>query len=172
MVSHKIVATGIATFTAIAAAYALHRRRLAANARLPRLTFLETGLAVVRLSASEDLCERGLAIDTANFVQQDAEFFSVTRTDNETSVIMDERLAPPKDESCDVETGWLAIKLEGPLDFALVGILSRIATTLAKVGVSIFAVSTFDTDYVLIKRESKLAALQALTRVGYTFTDI
>ena len=61
--------------------------------------------------------------------------------------------------------------MEGPLDFALVGILARIATLLASAKVSIFAVSTFDTVYVLLKSESRTAATAVLSAAGYTFVD-
>ena len=58
---------------------------------------------------------------------------------------------------------------QGPLDFALIGILSKIATLLAADGISIFAISTYDTDYVLLKKEKQLAAIASLEAAGYSF---
>ncbi len=65
------------------------------------------------------------------------------------------------------ESGWRAIKVEGPLDFSLTGILSSIAAPLASAGVSIFALSTFDTDYILVKINQLPAALHALEENGF-----
>ena len=84
--------------------------------------------------------------------------------------MLDESLAPAPSPTCQVETGWVVFRLEGPLDFSLVGILSRIATTLAVRKISIFAMSTYDTDYVLLKHESKGDAIEALRRVGYVIS--
>jgi len=67
------------------------------------------------------------------------------------------------------ETGWSCIKVLGPLDFSLTGILADISAVLAKASVSIFAISTFDTDYVLVKSEKLPVARNALQKAGYTF---
>jgi hypothetical protein len=66
-----------------------------------------------------------------------------------------------------MEHGWRALMAEGPLDFSLVGILARISAVLADAGISIFAASTYDTDYVLLKSEKLPAALEALRGAGY-----
>jgi hypothetical protein len=68
------------------------------------------------------------------------------------------------------ERGWRAFKVEGPLDFSLTGILSRIAAPLTDAGVSIFAISTFDTDYVLVRESALEKAKRALTDSGHTVT--
>ncbi|MDR3704110.1 MAG: bifunctional pyr operon transcriptional regulator/uracil phosphoribosyltransferase PyrR [Candidatus Sulfopaludibacter sp.] len=91
-------------------------------------------------------------------------FHSVTRTAGELSVVCEEGPVPP-DVPC--ERGWRALQVEGPLDFALVGVLASLAVSLAEAGVSIFAVSTFDTDYVLVKEERLAAAADALQRAGH-----
>ncbi len=65
------------------------------------------------------------------------------------------------------EPGWACFKVVGPLEFELVGILARISSALAEAGVSIFALSTFDTDYILVKREQVRAAYDALVLAGY-----
>ena len=93
-------------------------------------------------------------------------FCSVTRTDDEISIVCEERAVPP---GARAERGWGGIKIEGPLDFSLVGILASVATPLADAGVSIFAVSTFDTDYVLVKREELGRTVAQLERAGHRF---
>ncbi|WP_346771735.1 ACT domain-containing protein [Anoxynatronum buryatiense] len=65
------------------------------------------------------------------------------------------------------EKDWKMLKVEGPLDFSLIGILSSISTVLAQRKISIFAISTFDTDYILLKSQDFDNAIQALTSEGY-----
>ena len=66
-----------------------------------------------------------------------------------------------------VERGWRCLKVEGPLDFALTGILADLAGVLASAGISIFAISTFDTDYLLVKEETLDGAVETLTVAGH-----
>jgi hypothetical protein len=73
------------------------------------------------------------------------DFYNVTRTSEELSVVCTEDLAPAE---ATVERGWSGLVVEGQLDFSLTGILSAIAEPLARAGIPIFAVSTYDTDYV------------------------
>ena len=65
------------------------------------------------------------------------------------------------------EDGWCAIGVEGPLDFSLVGILSSISSVLAECNIPIFAISTYDTDYLLVKKDRSEEALRALAERGY-----
>ena len=69
------------------------------------------------------------------------------------------------------EDGWRAFRIQGVLDFSLVGILSEIAAVLANIGLSIFAISTYNTDYVLVKGKNYTQALDALASSGYTIVD-
>ncbi len=62
---------------------------------------------------------------------------------------------------------WRALKVEGPLDLSLVGILASLTAPLAKAGVSIFAVSTYDTDYLLVKQDRLEVAVRALSEAGF-----
>ena len=66
-----------------------------------------------------------------------------------------------------VEDGWRAFKVLGPLDFSLTGILSAIAAPLAEAGISIFALSTYDTDYVLVRAHALDSACAVLSAAGY-----
>ena len=92
------------------------------------------------------------------------EFTSVTRTADELSVVCPEGAAP-KGTKC--ESAWRLFKIEGPLDFALTGILVAVGKPLADAGVSIFAVSTYDTDYVMVKEQNVEKAVRALAVAGH-----
>ena len=101
-------------------------------------------------------------------------FYSITRTADELSVICATALIPEAraagdDPSAIVarEDGWRAMKLVGPFALTEVGVLLRIAAPLAVAGISILAVGTFDTDYVLVKATSLAAALAELKGVGH-----
>jgi hypothetical protein len=87
------------------------------------------------------------------------------RTKGELSLVCKTENAP--ENALAIEHGWRALMVEGPLDFSLVGVLARLATVLANAGISIFAASTYDTDYVLLKNEKLPAALEALRGAGY-----
>ena len=65
------------------------------------------------------------------------------------------------------EDGWRAMRLAGQLDFSLIGVLAGISAVLAKNGIGIFVISTYDTDYILTKQETYVRALQLLAQAGY-----
>jgi len=87
-------------------------------------------------------------------------FFSITRTRDELSIVCDQSVVP--EDIQNVEKNWRALKVEGPLDFSLTGILASLAQPLAEAEISIFAISTFDTDYVLTKSENLEATVKVL----------
>jgi hypothetical protein len=92
------------------------------------------------------------------------DFISITRTRDELSMVCAQANVP---DAIRCERGWRALKIEGQLDFALTGILASIATPLADAGISIFALSTFDTDYVLVKAEKLEQAIRVLQKAGH-----
>jgi hypothetical protein len=94
-----------------------------------------------------------------------AGFWSATRTEEELTIVLPEEMAPA---GWKAESGWRCFKVLGPLDFGLTGILASLATSLAEAGVPIFAVSTYDTDYVLVKEENLEKAKQALLASGHS----
>ena len=94
----------------------------------------------------------------------DSEFYSVTKTADELSVVCLQK-GIPNDIKC--EKDWRILKVEGPLDFSLIGILSSISTILAQQRISIFAVSTYDTDYILVKDADIDSAVKALADENY-----
>ena len=93
-------------------------------------------------------------------------FFSVTRTSDELSVVCSQNLVP---EGVKCEREWRGLKVLGPLDFVLTGILSSLATPLAQAGISIFAISTFDTDYLLVRDRDLFETVSVLTNAGFKF---
>jgi len=92
-------------------------------------------------------------------------FFFVGRTDEEISLVCETSSVPS-----DVlvrDDGWKGFRIVGELDFSLIGILSRISSILADNKIGIFAVSTYNTDYILVKASDLEAALSALSASGY-----
>jgi hypothetical protein len=89
---------------------------------------------------------------------------SITRTQDELSIVCPEPVTPP---NVKCETGWTALKLEGPFPFTLTGVLSSFLVPLAENKIPIVAVSTFDTDYVFIKLDNLEAAVDALQKAGH-----
>jgi len=92
-------------------------------------------------------------------------FYFVGRTDEEISLVC--RTEETPENTIEREDGWSAFRVEGMLDFSLVGILSKITSILADAGIGIFAVSTYNTDYILVKKENFERALAALSEAGY-----
>ena len=89
-----------------------------------------------------------------------APWLFIGRTDAETSVVCLSAHAPV--HCLAREDGWRAFRVAGQMDFGLTGVLAGLATVLAQASVSIFALSTFDTDYILVKKENLSKALEAL----------
>ena len=95
----------------------------------------------------------------------DGGLFFTGNTDKEFSLVCETDLVP--DGYTDREDGWKAFRIDGQLDFSLVGILAPIAGILAEERIGIFALSTFDTDYILIKKENEKRAASVLEKNGY-----
>lgn len=102
----------------------------------------------------------------ADILDLDVVFFA--RTDEEVSIVCETKDVP--ELTIEREDGWRALRIEGMLDFSLVGILSKLSAVLAAAGIGIFAVSTYNTDYVLVKGEDLADAIDALTAAGYEMT--
>lgn len=94
------------------------------------------------------------------------EFCFVGKTDEELSLVCPTTSVPEDASVCD--HGWKAFRIQGELDFSLIGILSKISGILADCGIGIFAISTYNTDYILTKEENFDRALAALSEAGYT----
>jgi uncharacterized protein len=98
----------------------------------------------------------------------DGSFYSITRTDDELSIVCDRRNIPG---GVPCESGWRALRVKGQLDFALTGVLASLTVPLAGAGISLFAISTFDTDYILVKETNLRDALAALKQAGHIFEE-
>ena len=97
------------------------------------------------------------------------DFYFLARTDEELSLVCRTEDTPVNTAARD--DGWRAFRIEGVLDFSLIGILSKISAILAENKIGIFAVSTYNTDYILVKEENFDRALQALAENGYTIVS-
>ena len=87
------------------------------------------------------------------------EFVSISRTKDELSIVCDAARVPPEVKA---ERDWRCLALQGPIPFDVVGVAARITTALAEARISVFFVSTYDTDYVLVRSSSVDAAMTAL----------
>lgn len=117
-----------------------------------------TRLTLSILPQSFSVCQLDSHAELPSWPEPPA-FFSVTRSDDEISVVCEEKDAP---QGSIIEDGWRAFKVEGPLDFSLIGILAKITGCLADKEISVFALSTFNTDYILVKEERLKDAVEAL----------
>ena len=98
-------------------------------------------------------------------INLNCEYFFIGKTDEENSLICITQDIP--DNIIEHDDNWRAFRLQGILDFSLIGILSNISSLLAKHQIGIFAVSTFNTDYIFIKKENLQKALNVLSDSGY-----
>ena len=98
-----------------------------------------------------------------------ADFFFIGRTDEELSLVCRTEDVPEK--TAERDDGWRGFRIEGVLDFSLIGILSKISSILAENKIGIFAVSTYNTDYILTKAENFDRAMEVLAAAGYKVTE-
>ena len=99
-------------------------------------------------------------------VDMNGEIFFLGKTDEEISLVCETEHAP--ENTLSREDGWRGFGIQGVLDFSLIGILSKLSAVLAENGIGIFAVSTYNTDYILVKEERFTEALDVLEKAGYT----
>ena len=118
------------------------------------LSLLADTFAICRLEPEADIPSWALAGD----------FYSITRTVEELSLVCLQEVVP---EGNRVEKGYRCLKVGGPLDFSLTGILSSLTIPLAQAGISVLSISTFDTDYLLVKEAQVDRAIQELVRAGH-----
>jgi hypothetical protein len=97
------------------------------------------------------------------------QFFSITRTSEELSIIAASDLVP---ERLRTELSWRVMKIHGPFDLSEVGVLAALAQPLGAAGVSIFAVSTFDTDYLLVQCRQLREAISGLRNASHTVHEV
>ena len=99
-------------------------------------------------------------------IDLNTEFYFIGRTDEEISLVCKTEDTPAA--TTERDDGWRGFRIEGVLDFSLIGILSKLSGILAENKIGIFAVSTFNTDYILVKGENFERAMTVLADAGYT----
>ena len=99
-------------------------------------------------------------------INMDADFFFIGKTDEELSLVCKTEDTPQN--TVERDDGWKGFRIQGVLDFSLIGILSKLSGILAEHKIGIFAVSTYNTDYILVKEENFDRALKVLSSEGYT----
>jgi len=119
-----------------------------------QLSVLTTALAVCRFKPTAPIPANVFTLA----------FWSITRTADELSLVVPSEAVQPNWNS---EPGWQALKIEGTLDLSLVGVLAAIASPLAQARVSIFVISTYNTDYILVKAAQLEKAVEALRKAGF-----
>lgn len=118
-------------------------------------------MRIKKLKQDFSICK----VEDYSMTDVEKEFCFIGKTDEEKSLVCLTKEVP---ENVMVQDdGWKAFRIEGVLDFSLIGILSKIATILAENQIGIFAVSTFNTDYILVKAENFNRAITALSDAGY-----
>lgn len=119
------------------------------------LSILEDSYEIIRLSPEEPIL--------SSFLEKP--FVSITRTEEEISIVAKEGLF--QSWNVTVEKGCRIIKVEGPLDFTLTGVVSSLTVPLAAAGISVFVISTYDTDYLLVKSNFLQRAIAVLRDSGF-----
>lgn len=119
-----------------------------------KLHWLSTPLTVCKVAAAEDVPLTG-------------EPLFIGKTDEELSVVCPTEAVPLRTTAR--EDGWRAFRVVGAMDFSLIGVLAKLSAILAEQKIGIFVISTFNTDYVLVKEENARRAEAALTQGGYEF---
>lgn len=108
-------------------------------------------------------------VETMEDAIVDGRFLFIGRTDRELSIVCETEHVPRS--TVERDDGWLGFRIEGQLEFSLIGVLAGISKVLAEASIGIFVISTFDTDYVLVKAINFNKAVSALTDAGYEFVD-
>lgn len=120
-----------------------------------KLYALDDLYAVVRLEPDADIPPWA----------RNGHFWSVTRSDSELSVVCPQDQVPP---AASAERGWCAFEVAGPLDFSLTGVVASLVTPLADAQIPLFVVSTFETDYLLVREHDLDRSVAALTSAGHS----
>ena len=101
-----------------------------------------------------------------------SEFFTVTRTGDELSIVCEERHVRQEEPGLRVEPGWRALKLHGPIPSETTGVIASLTRPLAEAGISVSPIATFDTDYLFVKNESLVTAIETLRRAGFAVIEL
>lgn len=119
-------------------------------------------LTLILLKERFAICRLDPQLNVPNWALVSQELVSITRSADELSIVCAEKDIPPTLIS---EKDWRALKIEGPLDFALSGVLYSLTKPLAEAKISIFVISTFDTDYILVREDDLIVSLKSLSKL-------
>lgn len=122
------------------------------------LTLLPYDLVICRLTSTDELPIR----------TNESRFFSLTRTIDELSLVIETHFVPVGTQA---NAGWRALKLHGPIDFSETGIIHALTAPAAQERIGVFAISTFDTDYLLTKNEDLSRLVAAMREAGFTVVE-
>lgn len=123
---------------------------------------VENNMEIKKLDDTFSICK----VSDYSQIDLDSEFCFIGKTDEEKSLVCITDSVP--DNVIERDDGWRAFRIQGVLDFSLIGILSKIAALMAENGIGIFAVSTYNTDYILTKEDNFNKAIEILSAAGYT----
>lgn len=119
------------------------------------------------LKGSYAICRLDPGLDVPSWARS-PEFLSITRTAEELSIVCVEHAVP---EAMVKNRGWRCLKVQGPIDFSEVGIVASLVRPLADAGISVFVISTFDTDYLMVREPSLEPSVSALREVGHVVRE-
>jgi hypothetical protein len=118
------------------------------------------------------ICRLPAAADVPPWASGAGGFTSITRTAEELSIVCEEARVPTRQpDDLRLEGGFALLKLHGPFPLDAIGILASVAEPLAKAGISLLAIGTFETDYLLVKRTHAKRAIATLTRAGHVLVN-
>lgn len=115
-----------------------------------------------RLHTDFSVCK----VEDYSLIDMQDEYCFIGKTDEENSLVCKSESVP--DNVIEREDGWKAFRIQGMLDFSLIGILSKITTILAEHKIGVFAISTFNTDYIFVKEENFSKAIELMRSAGYS----
>lgn len=122
-------------------------------------------MELIQLPQTFSVCK----VTDYSMIDKASPFCFIGKTAEENSLVCETSAVPPNTTHRD--DGWRAFYIQGTLDFSLIGILANISGLLAENSIGLFAISTYNTDYILTKHEHYEKALQVLRNAGYTITD-
>lgn len=121
----------------------------------------EVGMEIKKIDYMFSVCK----VKNFSMVNMENEYCFIGKTDEEKSLVCIEENVP--NNVIEQDNGWKAFRIQGVLDFSLIGILSKISTLLTENNIGIFAISTYNTDYILTKEDNYSKALEVLSNAGY-----
>lgn len=131
------------------------------NKQAKKLIKMEKGMEIKKIDYDFTVCK----VKDYTLVNMEDAYCFIGKTDEEKSLVC--RTGNVPENVIEQENGWKAFRIQGILDFSLIGVLSKIAALLAENNIGIFVISTYNTDYIFVKEEKVFEALQLLADAGY-----